>query len=70
MRTAEFQALSDYDRQRFNKKQPPQDDLFGRIGEQLDVTGPYLRTRMSHLERADGELLRLLAQHPAGLKFD
>lgn len=70
MRTAEFKALSDYDRARFNKKQPPQDDLFGSIGEQLDVRGPYLRKRESHLMRAGDDLLGLLAEHPEGLKFD
>lgn len=70
MRTAEFKALSDYDRARFNKKQPPEDDLFESIGEQLDVRGPYLRARESHLERAGDELLRLLAENPEGLKFD
>lgn len=70
MRTAEFKALSDYDRARFNKKQPPQDDLFGSVGEQLEVRGPYLRKRESHLLRAGGDLLGLLAEHPEGLKFD
>ena len=70
MRTAEFKALSDYDRARFNKKQPPQDDLFGSIGERLDVRGPYLRKRESHLMRAGDDLLGLLAEHPEGLKFD
>lgn len=70
MRTAEFKALSDYDRTRFNKKQPPQGDLFGSIGEQLDVRGPYLRTREGHLMRAGDEVLRLLAENPEGLKFD
>lgn len=70
MRTAEFKALSDYDRERFNKKQPPKDDLFGRLGEQLDVRGPYQRMRLNHRERAEDELLKLLAQHPNGLKFD
>jgi len=70
MRTAEFKALSDYDRARFNKKQPPQDDLFGRIGERLDIRGPYLRARESHLMRAGDDLLELLAENPDGLKFD
>lgn len=63
-------ALSDYDRARFNKKQPPQDDLFGSSGEQLEVRGPYLKTRESHLKRASDEVLRLLAENPGGLKFD
>ncbi len=70
MRTVEFKALSDYDRARFNKKQPPQDDLFGSIGEPLDISGPYLRTRESHLNRAGDEVLRLLTESPEGLKFD
>lgn len=70
MRTAEFKALSDYDRARFNKKKPPQDDLFGSIGEQLHVRGPYLKTRESHLTRAGDEILKLLAAAPEGIKFD
>ena len=64
MRAVEFKALSDYDRARFNKKQPPQDDLFGSSGEQLEVRGPYLKTRESHLKRASDEVLRLLAENP------
>lgn len=70
MRTAEFKALSDYDRARFNKKQPPQDDLFGSIGEPLAVKGPYLRTRESHLECAEAEMLKLLKDNPQGIEFD
>ena len=70
MRTAEYKALSDYDRTRFDKKQPPQDDLFGRIDEQLDVRGPYLKIRERHLKRAEVEILRLLSENPGGLKFD
>lgn len=70
MRTAEFKALSDYDRARFSKKQPCEGDLFGSMIEELDIRGPYLRTRESHLRRAGEDLLALLTKHPEGLKFD
>ncbi len=70
MRTAEFKALSEYDRARFIKKKPLQDDLFGSIGEQLDVKGPYLRAREGHLRLIGDEVLRLLAQSPEGMTFE
>jgi hypothetical protein len=70
MRTAEFKALSDYDRARFSKKQPCEGDLFGSMLEELDIRGPYLRTRESHLRGAGEDLLALLTKHPEGLKFD
>ncbi|MFG5383613.1 hypothetical protein [Yoonia sp. R2-816] len=70
MRTAEFRSLSDYDRARFSKKKPPQDDLFVSIGEHFDVRGPYLRTRENHLVCAGDVILRLLSESPEGVKFD
>ncbi len=70
MRQAEFRALSEYDRNRFHKKRPPQDDLFGSIGEQLDVRGPYLYARKNHMDCADEHMLQLLSDHPMGLTFE
>lgn len=70
MRKAEFGALSEYDRTRFNKKRPPQDDLFGSIGEDLEVRGPYLSARDNHLDHAGDYMLNLLTDHPEGLTFE
>jgi hypothetical protein len=70
MRNAEFGALSEYDRDRFNKKHPPKDDLFGSLGEPLDVKGPYQRARERHINQAGEHMLSLLAAWPNGVRFD
>lgn len=70
MRSAEFRALSDYDRSRFNKKQPAQDDLFSNMGQELEVRGPYLSERQRHLDIACNEILNLLSSEPKGMRFD
>ena len=70
MRSAEFRALSDYDRARFSKKRPADEDLFGSILDEMEILGPYLRMREQHLSRADEVLQQLLSASPQGLKFE
>lgn len=69
MRKAEFDALTDYDRTRFEKKAPPEDDLFSLLDEPPEIRGPYLSLRKKHSEGAGEVLLQLLTKHPDGLVF-
>lgn len=70
MRHAEFKALSEYDRQRFEKKRPRADDLFGSMDDYLDIKGPYLRKRQDHAAKAGDEILSYLADRPLGATFE
>ena len=69
MRHAEFKALSDFDRKRFNKKHPPKNDLFESIGEKLEVRGPYIKIRENHLCCAKDVILKVLLENSNELNF-
>lgn len=71
MRTAEFKALSDHDRNRFAKAtrdEPP--DLFASLGDEMEIRGPYLRERERHLGQMEEVMLAIIDQHPNGIKFE
>lgn len=54
LRSSEFKALSDHDRTRFTKKvEQKGGDLFGDMFDEIEVRGPYLRTRQEHSERVE-----------------
>lgn len=70
MRNAEFVALTKHDRTRFNKSVAKKgDDLFGEMFDEMEIMGPYLRIRKTHLQKASEELLRLISENPSDLKF-
>jgi len=70
MRNAEFGALTDHDRRRFQKSLIAKgNDLFGEMLDEMEILGPYLRVRKKHLQTAERVLLQLISEHPQGLDF-
>lgn len=70
MRQAEFTALSDHDRIRYNKtKNGATPDLFSEFQDELEILGPYLRERKLHLNGAKDVISSLISQNPNGLPF-
>lgn len=71
MRDAEFGALSEHDRRRYQKSvHPGQMDFFGTSEGQLEIIGPYLTARRSHQKRAAEEIMAVVQRSPDGIRFD
>jgi len=69
LRQAEFKALSEHDRTRFTKKAKQSGgDLFSGMMEELEVRGPYLRTRQEHVDRVKAVVRSILMKRGA-VKF-
>lgn len=67
MRDVEFKALSEHDRNRFNKKQDPDmEDLFG---SSFEVEGPYLKARHRHLSSVPDDIIARLQGSSKELEF-
>lgn len=70
MRCAEFAALSEHDRNRFTKSLGDTGGgLFGDMLDEMEITGPYLRTRKRHIKDAQAVLEELVNQNPRGMAF-
>lgn len=70
LRNAEYGALSEYDRKRFERsRDTTTSDLFEGMDEELEVRGPYLQRRRAHLDGVDQALQKELAKHPNGIDF-
>tara|TARA_R110000796_G_scaffold45616_12_gene110290 strand:- start:498 stop:1331 length:834 start_codon:yes stop_codon:yes gene_type:complete len=70
MRSSEFGALSQHDRNRFKKKQlETGGDLFSNMFEDMEISGPYFKARKRHLDQAADVLGRIISQQPKHLAF-
>ncbi|MFG5381056.1 three-Cys-motif partner protein TcmP [Yoonia sp. R2-816] len=70
MRSAEFGALSEHDRIRFSKKvRKAGPDLFDDMMGELEIEGPYLKTRKGHLSMARSVLQEVLSELPPSSAF-
>ncbi|WP_421701130.1 three-Cys-motif partner protein TcmP [Aliiroseovarius sp.] len=67
MRDAEYKALSQHDRNRFEKKEDQYQ--FSLFGEDLEVQGPYLQARQEHASGLAGAILKRLQTSSPSLKF-
>lgn len=66
LRQAEFKALSDHDRARYNKKlNKDVDDLFAPQADEMELRGPYLRARKEHEGRATAVIHSILTKRGA-----
>lgn len=71
MRQAEFTALTDHDRIRYDKsKDNATPDLFSDFENELEILGPYLRQRKLHLSNAANVITSVVSENPRGLPFD
>ena len=66
LRQAEFKALSEHDRTRYNKKANKDvDDLFAAQADEMELRGPYLRERNEHEGRATAVIRSILIKRGA-----
>lgn len=70
MRKAEYAALSEHDRTRYKKSiKEEEPDLFSDMFNDMEIMGPYMRTRKEHLRIAENVLKSLIIENPKGLVF-
>ena len=70
MRNAEYVALTEHDKTRFTKALKSKgDDLFGGMIGEMEIAGPYVRSRKEHLLKAEEVLFQLTLKASEGQRF-
>ena len=70
MRSAEFTALTEHDKNRFKRAVKSRgDDLFGDMLDEMEVTGPYLKVRKRHLAHAAENIRAAISQSARPMEF-